>query len=177
MPLPVDHLVVMGVSGCGKTTVASLLGRALERPVAEADDFHTESSIRKMRRGIPLSDEDRAPWLEALRAWMNEQAGCGVRTVVTCSALQRSYRDLLAGAEGRVLFVHLLADEEDLRRRMTQRSGHFMPASLLPSQLAALEPLEPDEDGIVISSRPTPGQTARAVLTALRQVGGPSVDA
>lgn len=164
MPRPVDHLVVMGVSGCGKTSVAFHLGHLLGRPVADADDFHPESSILTMRRGLPLTDEDRAPWLESLRSWMSEQAGRGVRTVVACSALKRSYRDLLSGAEGRVLFVHLLVDGTELRRRVAQRPGHFMPASLLPSQLAALEPLEPDEDGVVVASRPTPEQTAEAVL-------------
>ena len=167
MKQPVDHLVLMGVAGCGKTTAAINLHNALGRPVAEADDFHPEANIAKMSRGAPLTDEDRRPWLESLRAWMSEQADRGTRTIVTCSALKRSYRDLLAGAHGRVFFIHLVADEAALHERMGRREGHFMPPALLPSQFADLEPLADDEDGVTVISRPTPEQTLEAILAAL----------
>ena len=167
MKQPVEHLVLMGVAGCGKTTAAINLHNALGRPVAEADDFHPEVNIAKMSRGAPLTDEDRRPWLESLRAWMSEQADRGTRTIVTCSALKRSYRDLLVGAHGRVLFIHLVADEDALRERMEHREGHFMPSALLPSQFADLEPLADDEDGVTVTSRPAPEQTLGAILAAL----------
>ena len=167
MKQPVEHLVLMGVAGCGKTTAAINLHNALGWPVAEADDFHPEANIAKMSRGVPLTDEDRWPWLESLRAWMSEQADRGTRTIVTCSALKRSYRDLLVGAHGRVLFIHLVADEDALRERMEHREGHFMPSALLPSQFADLEPLADDEDGVTVTSRPAPEQTLGAILAAL----------
>ena len=150
MKQPVDHLVLMGVAGCGKTTAATNLHNALGWPVAEADDFHPEVNIAKMSRGAPLIDEDRRLWLESLRVWMSEQADRGTRTIVTCFALKRSYRDLLAGAHGRVFFIHLVAQPDELRERMTHRKGHFMLSTLLPSQFAALEPLADDEDGVKI---------------------------
>jgi len=134
--------------------------------VAEADDFHPEANIAKMSRGVPLTDEDRWPWLESLRAWMSGQADRGTRTIVTCSALKRSYRDLLAGAHGRVFFIHLVADENTLHERMERREGHFMPPALLPSQFADLEPLADDEDGVTVVSRATPEQTLEAILAA-----------
>ena len=167
MKQPVGHLVLMGVAGCGKTTAATNLHNALGWPVAEADDFHPEANIAKMSRGAPLTDADRRPWLESLCAWMSEQADRGTRTIVTCSALKRSYRDLLVGAHGRVFFIHLVADEEALRERMEHREGHFMPSALLPSQFADLEPLADDEDGVTVTSRPTPEQTLEAILAAL----------
>ena len=167
MKQPVGHLVLMGVAGCGKTTAATGLHDALGWPVAEADDFHPEANIAKMSRGAPLTDADRRPWLESLRAWMSEQADRGTRTIVTCSALKRSYRDLLVGAHGRVLFIHLVADEDALRERMEHREGHFMPPALLPSQFADLEPLADDEDGVTVTSRPAPEQTLGAILAAL----------
>ena len=163
----VTHLIVMGVAGSGKTTAADNLARVLGWPVAEADDFHPAANIEKMSSGIPLTDEDRWPWLAALRDWMTANAHEGLSTIVTCSALKRSYRDLLTQAEGRVRFVHLRAPRAELEDRMSHRAGHFMPTSLLTSQVATLEPLEGDEDGVVVDSRPTPEETLTAVLTAL----------
>lgn len=174
MSRSVEHLVLMGVSGCGKTTAALNLHNALGWPVAEADDFHPEANIDKMSRGIALTDEDRWPWLESMRDWMSDRAADGVRTIVTCSALKRSYRDLLSGARGRVFFIHLLAQPEELQGRMAHREGHFMPPSLLPSQFAALEPLSDDEDGVTVVSRATPEETFEAILAALEHA---SVDA
>ncbi|NDR54669.1 gluconokinase [Actinomyces sp. 565] len=166
MNQPVEHLVIMGVAGCGKTTAAANLHRALGWPVAEADDFHPQANIDKMSSGIPLDDDDRRPWLESLRDWMSEQAASGTKTIVTCSALKRAYRDLLSQADGRVFFIHLVAEQEELRERMERRAGHFMPPALLPSQFATLEPLEDDEDGITVVSRATPEATFEAILAA-----------
>ena len=169
MNTSVEHLILMGVAGCGKTTAADNLHRALGWPVAEADDFHPPANIAKMSEGIPLTDEDRWPWLKSLRDWMSARAAEGVRTIVTCSALKRSYRDLLSGADGRVFFIHLTARPEELRERMALREGHFMPPALLPSQFAALQPLDDDEDGVTVVSRATPEETFEAILAALEQ--------
>ena len=169
MSRSVEHLVLMGVSGCGKTTAALNLHNALGWPVAEADDFHPEANIDKMSRGVALTDEDRWPWLKSMRDWMSERATEDVKTIVTCSALKRSYRDLLSGAQGRVFFIHLLAQPDELQERMAHREGHFMPSSLLPSQFATLEPLSDDEDGVTVVSRATPKETFEAILAALEQ--------
>ena len=174
MSRSVEHLVLMGVSGCGKTTAALNLHNALGWPVAEADDFHPGANIDKMSRGVALTDEDRWPWLKSMRDWMSERATEDVKTIVTCSALKRSYRDLLSGAQGRVFFIHLLAQPDELQERMAHREGHFMPPSLLPSQFAALEPLSDDEDGVTVVSRATPEETFEAILAALEHA---SVDA
>ncbi|MFC5847990.1 gluconokinase [Deinococcus petrolearius] len=139
------HLVVMGVSGSGKTTVARALAAELGLTFAEADDFHPPANIARMTAGIPLTDEDRWPWLRALRGWMADRDARGESTVVTCSALKREYRDLLREAGGRVQFIDLAGSRDLLAARMTGRSGHFMPESLLDSQLATLEPPTPDE--------------------------------
>ncbi|WP_448760493.1 gluconokinase [Actinomyces oricola] len=167
MSEPVTHLIIMGVAGCGKTTSAQQLSALLGWPVAEADDFHPQSNVTKMASGVPLTDEDRWPWLSSLRDWMTSRAREGRSTIVTCSALKRSYRDLLAGAEGRVRFVHLQVPPSELKERMEHREGHFMPPSLLPSQLATLEPLDAEEDGVVVDSRPTPELTLAAIVEAL----------
>ena len=174
MSRSVEHLVLMGVSGCGKTTAALNLHNALGWPVAEADDFHPGANIDKMSRGVALTDEDRWPWLKSMRYWMSERATEDVKTIVTCSALKRSYRDLLSGARGRVFFIHLLAQPDELQERMAHREGHFMPSSLLPSQFATLEPLSDDEDGVTVVSRATPEETFEAILAALEHA---SVDA
>lgn len=163
----VEHLVVMGVSGAGKSTVAVRLAARLGRPMAEGDDFHPASNIAAMAAGRPLTDADRAPWLAAIRAWITEQDEAGRSTVVTCSALRHAYRDRLREGPGRVRFVHLVAAEPALATRLTERPGHFMPASLLDSQLDTLEPLEPDEDGVVVATTGSPDETVRAVLDAL----------
>ncbi|PHP53090.1 gluconokinase [Actinomyces ruminis] len=173
MKQAVEHLVLMGVAGCGKTTAAANLHAALGWPVAEADDFHPQANIDKMSQGVPLTDADRRLWLESLRDWMSEQAAAGRKTIVTCSALKRIYRDLLSQADGRVFFIHLVAQQDELRERMEHRAGHFMPPSLLPSQFATLEPLADDEDGVTVVSRATPEETFEAILAAL-EVAAPA---
>ncbi|MDN5756014.1 MAG: gluconokinase [Arthrobacter sp.] len=147
---PPTHLVVMGVSASGKTTLASLLADRLGWPMAEADDFHPATNVAKMASGTPLTDDDRWPWLAVLRDWMDHTPGPG--TVMTCSALKRSYRDLLREADGVVRFVHVVVDPDILAERIRERTGHFMPGTLLPSQLNTLEPLESDEDGFTLAN-------------------------
>ncbi|UVS80095.1 gluconokinase [Actinokineospora sp. UTMC 2448] len=137
-------VVVMGVSGSGKTTVGMALAEKLAVPYAEADEFHPRSNIDKMTSGVPLTDADRKPWLLAIAVWIGEHAESG--GVVTCSALKRSYRDLLRSG-GPAWFLHLHGSREVIAGRMSGRSGHFMPPSLLDSQFADLQPLSPDEAG------------------------------
>lgn len=161
------HIVVMGVAGSGKTTIATLLAERLGVDYAEADRFHSAENIAKMSAGTPLTDADRAPWLAAIRDWLSAEAEAGRPGVVTCSALKRAYRDVLRDARGRVWFVHLTGSPEVLAERMTHRTGHFMPTSLLPSQLATLEPLADDEDGITIDVSATPPEIVDAVLSRL----------
>lgn len=156
--------IVMGVSGSGKTTVAELLVHRLGWVMAEADDFHSEANTAKMAAGTPLTDEDRAPWLLGLRDWINDQPG---NVVLTCSALKHSYRDVLRTASARVVFLHLAGDQSVIGPRMDTRTGHFMPTSLLDSQLSTLEPLGPEEDGSVIDIDGTPEQVAARAAQAL----------
>jgi len=157
----------MGVSGSGKTTVARELAQHLGWTFAEADEFHPPENVAKMAAGVPLVDEDRWPWLADLRDWLDARAAAGEDVVITCSALKRSYRDVLRGAGARVRFVHLTASPAVLAERMGLRSGHYMPASLLDSQLAALQPLEPDEDGVVVDVDAPVAQVVRAAVGAL----------
>ncbi|HEY7720298.1 MAG TPA: gluconokinase [Pedococcus sp.] len=161
------HVVVMGVSGCGKTTVAHGLSSATGLLFAEADDFHSRASVEKMRAGIPLDDEDRWPWLQDLAAWMAERAAEGRSTVIACSALKRAYRDVLAGGPPSLDFVHLDGSAEVIRERMSSRAGHYMPASLLDSQIATLEPLQPDESGIVLDVSLSPEELVARAVTGL----------
>lgn len=161
------HLVVMGVSGCGKTSLAQLLAEATGYPYAEADEFHPQANKDKMASGHPLTDEDRWPWLETLRDWMSQQAREGHSTIVTCSALKRSYRELLSDTEGTVLFLHLDGSMEVIAQRMAKRSGHFMPTSLLPSQFATLEPLGAGENGVVLDVELSPEQLRDEVLAVI----------
>lgn len=144
------HVVVMGVAGCGKSTVGQMLQERLGWSLAEGDDFHPIANIAKMSSGVPLTDEDRWPWLDSIAAWTAREDKAGRNTIVTCSALRRVYRDRLRTAPGRTLFLHLHGPEPVLAERLTARPGHFMPPALLPSQLATLEPLAPDEDGVVL---------------------------
>jgi len=165
---PVEHLVLMGVAGSGKTTLAGVLTDRLGLPSAEADEFHPPANIAKMSAGTPLDDDDRWPWLESIRDWLTAQTRAGTPSVVTCSALKRTYRDVLRGAEGRVRFVHLTAAPDLLEERMSHRAGHFMPTTLLPSQLATLEPLGDDEDGVSVVVDVPPDAVADRTLALLR---------
>ncbi|MFJ5842461.1 gluconokinase [Streptomyces shenzhenensis] len=138
------RVVVMGVSGCGKSTVGKLLADELDGEFLDGDDLHPVANIAKMAAGIPLDDADREPWLREIGARMAAAHGT---MVIGSSALRRKYRDLIRAAAPDTVFVHLHGSRELLAERMAGRPGHFMPPSLLDSQLATLEPLEPDEDG------------------------------
>ena len=162
---PPPVLVVMGVSGTGKSTVAGLLAGHLGWPFEEGDELHPETNVEKMERGIPLTDEDRWPWLDRIGAWIDAQAQAGEPGIVTCSALRRAYRDRLRRPN--VVFVFLSGTREVIQRRMAARSGHFMPLSLLDSQLATLEPPGPDEQVITVDLAGTPEEEVAEVLAAL----------
>jgi len=140
----------MGVSGCGKTTVAGLLARRLGWQAAEADDFHSPANVAKMRAGTPLADEDRWPWLAAIAAWIDKALAQGKPGVVTCSALKRSYRDVIIGKREAVRLVYLKGSYELIARRLAERKHEYMPASLLASQFEALEEPGPGENPIVV---------------------------
>ncbi len=160
-------IVVMGVSGSGKSTVAAGLVEELGWEFAEGDDFHPPANVEKMRSGTPLDDDDRWPWLRRLADWIGEHEAAGTSVVVTCSALKRSYRELLRDGHPSVWFAHVTADRELLRDRVEHRSGHYMPSSLLESQLATLEPLQHDEPGAAISGAGAPEDVVRQLLAAL----------
>jgi gluconokinase len=164
----VRHVVVMGVSGTGKTTVGAELARRLGATFIEGDSLHPEANIAKMSAGQPLDDDDRRPWLQTLNALLTFHHADEIAAVLTCSALRRSYRDILRAGlpEGSVCFVHLAAPEAVLRRRMESRE-HFMPPSLLRSQLDTLEPLEDDEAGRVFDVTGPVDAVCRAVVEAL----------
>lgn len=158
-------LVVMGVSGSGKTTIGRMLAARLSWPFAEGDDFHPPANIDKMASGHPLTDEDRWPWLAAIGRWIDERIEAGDSGVVTCSALKRSYRDVLRRPE--VTFVNLTGDRTAIAERVAARHGHFMPAALLDSQLATLEPPDADERVIPVDLALPPSEIADQVVRAL----------
>ena len=161
------QLVVMGVSGSGKSTVAGLLAERTSCALAEGDDFHPASSRARMAAGLPLDDPLRAPWLTAIASWLAERAARGECAVVSCSALTRAYRDVLRGAGPDVRMVHLAGPRELVAQRLAARRGHFMPPELLDSQYAALEPLDADEPGITVDLAATPHEIADQVLHRL----------
>jgi gluconokinase len=143
-----SQIVVMGVSGSGKSTVGAAVAQRLGVPFADADDFHPPANIAKMKAGIPLDDDDRYPWLEAIGRWLAEH--CREGGVMSCSALKRKYRDQLRRRCPQTEFVHLSGSPEVIAARQASRPGHFMPASLMASQFATLEPLAPDERGMTL---------------------------
>jgi gluconokinase len=169
-------IVVMGVAGSGKTTVAALLAGRLGASFAEGDDFHSPANVAKMAAGHPLDDEDRWPWLRGIRDWFAEELSEGRSAVVPCSALRRGYRELLetaggdgtrGGPTGAVRFVHLTGSYDLLRTRIQGRAGHFMKPEMLDSQLAALEPLQDDEPGFAVDVTPRPDQIVEEILRLL----------
>jgi gluconokinase len=136
----------MGVSGSGKSTVGAALARRLGVPFADADSFHPAANVAKMAAGTPLDDDDRRPWLDAVGQWLADHDD----GVMSCSALKRRYRDQLRSHRTDIAFLHLTGSPELIGARQAGRPGHFMPPSLLMSQFDALEPLDPDENGMAI---------------------------
>jgi gluconokinase len=157
-------LVVMGVSGSGKTTVGRLLAKRLDWEFADADRYHPPANIAKMAAGVPLDDEDREPWLLSLRELIDERLAAGQSLVLACSALKRRYRQVLGDADDRVEFVYLKGSRELIRRRMQERSAHYMKPEMLDSQFEALE--EP-ENALVCEIDAPPAELARRVARAL----------
>ncbi|MFO1013490.1 MAG: gluconokinase [Caulobacteraceae bacterium] len=158
-------IVVAGVAGAGKTTLGEALAARLKVPFLDGDTLHPPANVAKMSAGQPLTDADRAPWLAALRAWMDGEIAAGRSAVTTCSALKRPYRARLAGPG--VRFVLLTGPRDVLEARLTARPGHFFPASLLDSQLAALEPAAPGEDVLTLTIGPSTDALTDAVIAAL----------
>lgn len=160
------RVLVMGVSGAGKSTVGTLLARRLGVDFADADDFHPAANVAKMRAGSPLTDEDRWPWLDAIGAWLDGREAAG--GVVTCSALKRLYRDRLLATRPGVRLLYLHGDPALIMARQAARQGHFMPASLMASQFATLEPPAPEEKAISLAVEDPPEAIVQAALEALR---------
>ena len=164
----VAAIVVMGVSGAGKSTVGKLMAERLDCPFRDADSFHPQSNIEKMSRGEPLTDEDRWPWLQAIAAWIAEHRAAGTTCVVTCSALKRVYRDIVTNRQSRdVRLVYLKGDFELIESRLKARKGHFMPPGLLRSQFDALEEPGAGERAITVAIDATPDEIADSAMKKL----------
>lgn len=171
-------LVVMGVSGCGKTTIGALLGERLGVPFFDGDDFHPAANKAKMAAGIPLDDDDRAPWLAEIGAALaapGEGAAPGAGTgscIIACSALKRSYRDLLRGFVPDLVFVHLSGEAATISGRLSSRAHEYMPSSLLASQLATLEPLAADEAHVMADILDDPASLVDGIARQLEALNG-----
>lgn len=165
--VPLAAILVMGVSGSGKTTLAAMLAGRLGWPYRDADDFHPEANLAKMAAGQPLDDADRAPWLAAIAGWMDAQRSAGGHAIVACSALKRAYRDVLIGARRDVGLIFLDGSRETIHGRMAARADHFMPPTLLDSQIATLEPPGADEGAIRLSVASAPDALLEKALAEL----------
>ncbi len=165
-PQPV--LVIMGVSGCGKSTVAGVLAGRLSWPLEEGDDLHPMRNLVKMASGVPLTDDDRWPWLDRVGEWVHRRTAAGEPGVITCSALRRAYRDRILGDDPHhIVFVYLSGTRDAVGKRLTARIDHFMPSSLLESQLSTLEPPEPDESSIIVDAGRRPAEIADEIVRRL----------
>jgi gluconokinase len=163
-------LVLMGVSGSGKSTIAALLAGRLGWDFEEGDDLHPPANVAKMHAGHPLDDEDRKPWLAKVAEWITEHTDAGRPGIITCSALKRSYRDILRGDH--VVFVHVAGSQDAIAARLASRHGHYMPSSLLESQFATLEPPAPDERSITVDINAPAAQEAANIVKLLGLVPG-----
>ena len=161
--------VVMGVSGSGKTTIAEGVSRRLGWLLEEGDKFHPPANVEKMSHGIPLTDDDRWPWLRAIADAIDDVRAGGRSAVVACSALKRAYRDVLIGDRPDVVLVYLQGDKEQIAERMAARKGHFMPVALLDSQFATLEEPGPDEHPVIVSIAPPPEAIIEEVVRQLKE--------
>ena len=171
-------LIVAGVSGSGKTTVGAMLAGHLRWRFADGDDFHPAANVDKMRAGVPLTDDDRWPWLRAIAAWMDERIAQDEPAVIPCSALKRSYRDILLTGRPGARLVFLAVDPEVLAERLAARHAHFFPAQLLNSQLDALEPPAPDENMVTVVEHAAdqPADTVANIVALLWPGDGPGAD-
>jgi gluconokinase len=160
-------VIVAGVSGSGKTTVGAMLAARLRWRFADADAFHPAASVAKMRAGISLTDDDRWPWLRAIAAWMDERIAAGEPAVITCSALKRSYRDLLLDRRPEAEMVFLAVDRQLIARRLAARHGHFFPEKLLGTQFDALEPPQPGERVLTVVPADDPADTVASIIAIL----------
>jgi gluconokinase len=167
-------LIVAGVSGSGKTTVGALLAGRLQWRFADADTFHPQANIAKMRAGLPLTDADREPWLQAITGWMDERIAANQSAVVTCSALKRAYRDRLLAGRPTATMVFLQVSQAVLEHRLLARSGHFFPEKLLDSQLAALEPPAPGERVRTVVEDGDAAHTAAEIIATVWPDGAPA---
>jgi gluconokinase/shikimate kinase len=167
-------LVLMGVSGSGKSTVAALLAGRLGWDFEEGDDLHPPANIAKMAAGHPLDDDDRKPWLAKVAAWIKEHTHAGRPGIITCSALERRYRDVLRG--DRVIFVYLAGTHEQIAQRLAARHGHFMPPALLDSQFAILEPPGPDENAITVNIAASSTDLADQIINELHLQASAAAD-
>ncbi len=165
---PPSVLLIMGVSGCGKSTAGERLAARLGWIFRDADSFHPPANVEKMSRGMPLDDDDRAPWLAAIAAWIDARHAAGEPAIVTCSALKRRYRDVLVGDRSFVRLVHLVGDKALIAARMARRTDHFMPPALLDSQFAALEPPGDDENPLRVPVTLAPQVIVETIVTELR---------
>jgi gluconokinase len=163
-----QRLCVMGVSGAGKTLVGTLLAGALGVAFLEGDDLHPADNVRRMAQGIPLTDDDRRGWLAGIAARLADARRTDTGLVVACSALKRAYRDVLRHADPDIRFVHLTGDPALIARRLSQRAEHFMPATLLGSQLATLEPPTPEEHAWTFDLADTPESIVDQIVVRLR---------
>lgn len=160
-------IIVIGVSGSGKSTIAAMLAARLHWIYEDADWFHPPQNVAKMHSGVPLIDEDRWPWLDAIARWIDHARAAGEHAVIACSALKRSYRDVLIGARADVRLVFLKGEAKLIAQRMAVRNGHFMPVTLLDSQFAALEEPGADEHPIVVSIEEHPRRMVEAIVAQL----------
>jgi carbohydrate kinase (thermoresistant glucokinase family) len=160
-------VLLMGVSGSGKSTVGALLAEETGWPFEDADRMHPPANVAKMQAGIPLNDADREPWLGDVAAWIALRHAAGGPGIIGCSALKRRYRDLLRAADPQLRIVYLKGDSGLLHDRLLHRRGHFFPEILLTAQLDDLEEPQPDEHPLIVPIGQTPGQTAHAILAAL----------
>jgi len=157
-------LVLMGVSGCGKTTIAAILASRLGWPFEEGDALHPQANIEKMAAGHPLTDADRWPWLAKVADWIDERLDAGENELITCSALKRSYRDLINRRGSGLIFVFLAGSKETIAARLAARHGHFMRASLLESQFADLEEPAADEPAIRVDIGPPAAEIVEQIM-------------
>lgn len=167
-------VIIAGPSGSGKTTLGTGLAERLGWTFADADSFHSAAAVAKMRRGEPLTDADRWPWLQAIGAWMDERIAAAQPAVITCSALRREYRDTLLAGRPAARLVYLLEDREILARHVAGRQGHFFPQDLLDSQLSTQEIPHDEPQVLVVTPEGSPADTVAAIVSRLWPAGPPS---